>query len=191
MDSALRVASRYLTIRTACRVVARFLEARSAPHQRGWEHRKEKDEFTENNIPAELRTLWPKLKNKFKGTPDQRYEHFMEYVEEHPNEVSETLEKHSEKQVAKLLREQAKAYKEQAKQQKLEQACQKVWDKYKDALKKERDRESKERERAEKEQSKLNQLKQKAESSCKDCPTCDSGLDADLKTDPYEDVVPF
>ncbi len=159
--------------RIAKRVVAQHLAA-PTPQQRRQERRKEKDEFTENNIPAEHLRLWRKLKNQFKGTPDQRAEQFMEYVEAHPGDSEEVLQQHADKEVAKLVREQEKERKDQEKAQR---ECEKNQDKYEEAW-------YKEQERATKERQKLKQLEDKAKSVCRMCPTCENN-------DMDDERVPF
>lgn len=102
----------------ASRVVARFLAESSDPvgygTQKGWQHRRERDEEVERNVThlsPHLQTLWRKTKNKFKGTPDRRYEQFLEYVHEHPEEGLEHLDTEVEKQLKKWekLEEQERA----------------------------------------------------------------------------------
>lgn len=97
------------------RVVARFLQAKgpSGP-AKGWEKRKENDDFTEQNIPEELVMLWRKKKDQFKGTPHQRYEKFMEWVEENPEQNMYVQMEYAEKKM-----------KEHARQEKKETLCRK------------------------------------------------------------------
>lgn len=189
----LRVAARFLEqTATARAVVARFLESKGTG--RGWEHRKEKDDRAEMNIPPEYLSLWRKLKTLFKGTPDERAEQFMEYIEEHPGENDAWLQQNADKELAKVTREWEKKKREQEKQEK---ECDKNQTKYEDAWYKEQDRAHKERE-------KLKQLRQKAEGVCQACPTCESGGDGkhehgdayeepggDAGRDSYYDEIPF
>jgi hypothetical protein len=153
------------------RVAARHMEAKPPPHQRGWEHRKEQDERAQNNIPPEYQLAWKRLKNQFKGTPDQRAEQFMEYMEEHPGENDDLLQQRADKDVAKMQRDQQKQVKQ-------ERECEKNQTKYEDAW-------YKEQERATKEKSLLKKLKEKADDVCQSCPTCNVPKD-----DSY-DRVPF
>jgi len=77
----------------------------------GWEHRKEREEMVERNIEAlapHLKLLWRKMRNQFRGTPDRRYEQFLEYVEEHPGEDMALLEDDAEKALKKLIRDREK-----------------------------------------------------------------------------------
>jgi len=163
------------------RVIARFEQAKGTP--RGWEHRKEKDDFTEQNIPPEYLVLWRKLKNRFKGTPHERAEQFMEYVEEHPGENTEALQENADKEVAKMTREWAQKHREQVK---LEKECDKTQTKYEDAW-------YKEQERATKEKNNLKQLQEKAEGACKACPTCDESEGPRDYPDSggHDDNIPF
>jgi len=143
---------------------------------RGWEHRKEQDERAKNNIPREYWLTWEKLKGKFRGTPDQRAEQFMEYLEEHPGEDDEIAQQYADREVAKLKREQQ----DQARK---ERVCEKDQDKYEEAW-------YKEQERATKERAKLKQLKEKADSACRACPTCHYDDDPKPAKDDFDDV-PF
>lgn len=105
------------------------------PHQKGWEHRKERDEFAKNNIPPEYHTMWEKWKRVFKGTPDQRAEKFMEYMEtdQAQNELHHMQEEDTAKQVAKDLRKrqqeeraEAARAKAQEKADQLAAKCEKI-----------------------------------------------------------------
>jgi len=65
----------------ATRVVARYLEGKAPTGPaKGWERRKENDDFAKMNIPEKYHMLWEKEKRFYKGTPDQRSEQFMEWV---------------------------------------------------------------------------------------------------------------
>ena len=98
-----RVAARYKAV-----IAARILVALPSSHQRGWEHRKEQDERASNNIPPEHLLAWNKLKKMFKGTPDQRAEQFMEYLEANPGDSDEMLQEKADKDMAKMIRENDK-----------------------------------------------------------------------------------
>ncbi len=166
----------------AHRVADRYLEAKGTG--RGWEHRKEKDDFAEQNIPPEHIILWRKLKNRFKGTPHERAEQFMEYLEEHPGENMDALQENADKELAKMTREWEKKRREQVK---LEKECDKNQTKYEDAW-------YKEQERATKEKNNLKDLKEKSEGVCRACPTCDvneSPNSYDNGGGGYDDGVPF
>ena len=156
-------------------IAARYLEALT-PHQRGWEKRKEKDDFTEQNIPPEHLALWKKLKNQFKGTPHERAEAFREYVESHPGESDAVLQQNADKEIAKLQREQEKERREQVK---LERECEKNQDKYESAWYAEQERQTREK-------AKLKQLKEKADSVCEVCPSCHQ-----YGPDEPREMVPF
>lgn len=86
------------------RVVARFLEALT-PHQKGWEHRKEKNERVIRELDPHLQHLWRKMQYQFKGDPEDRAEQFKEYVEEHPGEDMGALQDNVDKQLARMVRE--------------------------------------------------------------------------------------
>lgn len=175
--ASLRVARKFLEVAIVKTVVARFLEAKGTG--RGWEHRKEQDERAAVNIPLEHQLLWRKLKTMFKGTPHEKFEQFMEYLEEHPGESEAWLQQNADKELAKVTREWEKKQREQGK---LEKECDKNQTKYEEAWYKEQERASKERE-------KLKQLKQKADGVCEACPTCDKdGNDGHEHGDAYEEL---
>ena len=78
---------------------------------RGWEHRKERDEAVEKNVEMlspHLRALWRKTKNLFKGTPDRRYEMFLQYVHENPEQGLELLQDEVEQQLRKWEKSEEK-----------------------------------------------------------------------------------
>jgi len=59
---------------------------------KGWHRRREKSERVVQNIPPDYEPLWRRVGGHFRhGTPHQRYEAFMQYAEEHPDEVVEAL----------------------------------------------------------------------------------------------------
>jgi hypothetical protein len=66
-------------------------QARSLAAYRGHETRAEREHGVLVNVPDELVPLWQKTKAMFKGTPHQRWERFMEYVEAHPGEAERAL----------------------------------------------------------------------------------------------------
>jgi DNA topoisomerase I len=176
------------TDKLASKVAARF--AKLSPQQRGWERRRENDERALNNIPPEHAFAWKKLKKLFKGTPDQRAEQFMEYLEEHPGESDEWLQENADKEVSKAIREWEKEQREEAKaekarlreQKKLEKDCDRKQIKYENAW-------YKEQERATKVKHKLQELKGLADDTCLVCPTCPQPQDDTV--DPFEERVPF
>lgn len=58
------------------------------------ERRQELDDYTRANLPKSHWPLWEEVKSAFqRGTPDQRAERFMEYVEENPSAVLEAQER--------------------------------------------------------------------------------------------------
>ena len=62
-------------------------QARSLAAYRGHETRSEADDRVTCNIDPAYLPLWHRTKALFKGTPHQRYERFLEYVEAHPGEA--------------------------------------------------------------------------------------------------------
>jgi len=142
-----------------------------SPQQRGWERRRERDERAQYNIPSEYHGLWNKLKNQFKGTPDERAEQFMEYIEEHPYENDAWLQENADREIAQMERERQK-------QIRLERKCETGQDKYEDAW-------YKEQERATKEKRRLKQLKERADDVCQACPTCKVTPDEDYEPVPF------
>ncbi|MCK6586922.1 MAG: hypothetical protein L6Q76_04985 [Polyangiaceae bacterium] len=53
------------------------------------ERREEGDDFVVQNLSPELIPLWNRVKRKFSGTPHDRWEEFLEWVEENPDAVSD------------------------------------------------------------------------------------------------------
>ena len=68
------------------------VEDRSSGARRGWEHRRERDEWVVQNLDPSLVPLWTRLKDSFRGTPEERYEALMQYVHDHPGEETEALQ---------------------------------------------------------------------------------------------------
>lgn len=61
---------------------------RSAVARRAAETRRESEERVTVNLSAELLPLWTRVRSQFQsGTPHERFEAFMQYVEEHPEEA--------------------------------------------------------------------------------------------------------
>ncbi len=98
------------------RVVARYLEAKPTGRAKGWETRKENDEFAKQNIPEEYHALWEKVKGQFKGDPHTRYEKFMEYIE---------VGGGAEDNIHVVMENAEKMLKEQQKKEKKETLCRK------------------------------------------------------------------
>jgi DNA repair protein RadC len=69
-----------------------IVEDRASGARRGWEHRRERDEFVIQNLDPSLVPLWERLKGQFRGTPEQRYEQFTQYVHDHPDEQMGALQ---------------------------------------------------------------------------------------------------
>jgi hypothetical protein len=61
--------------------------SRSAAARRGWETRRERTDLASHNVPPELLPLWERTRWIFKGTPHERFEAFMQYVHERPEDV--------------------------------------------------------------------------------------------------------
>ncbi len=53
----------------------------------GAEHRRERDEGAEVNIPPHLLSTWRRVKRQFRGTPHQRYEQFTQYIHDHGEDM--------------------------------------------------------------------------------------------------------
>jgi hypothetical protein len=60
------------------------VEDRTSGARRGWEHRRERDEWVVQNLEPYLLPLWERIKGSLRGTPEERYEAFMQYVHDHP-----------------------------------------------------------------------------------------------------------
>jgi RadC-like JAB domain-containing protein len=68
------------------------VEDRSSGARLGWEHRRERDEAVVANLDPALVPLWTRMSGQFRGTPEQRYDAFMQYVHDHPGEENEALQ---------------------------------------------------------------------------------------------------
>ena len=82
------------------------VEDRTSGARRGWEHRRERDEAVVTNLDPSLVPLWSRMKGSFRGTPHERYEQFLEYVEEHPSEGVEHLQDDVDARLEAELRRQ-------------------------------------------------------------------------------------
>jgi hypothetical protein len=72
------------------------------------ERRQESDDEVRQNIPAELVPLFERVKKTIKGSTRQsRTEAFMQYAEENPHEVVDAQEAISQREIARLIREEA------------------------------------------------------------------------------------
>lgn len=69
-----------------------LVEDRTSGARRGWEHRRERDEWVVQNLEPALIPLWTRMKGQFTGTPHERYDAFMAYVHDHPGEETEALQ---------------------------------------------------------------------------------------------------
>jgi hypothetical protein len=80
---------------------------RSAAARLGHEHRSERDQEALANIEAiepSYLPLWTKEQRRFKGSPHERYEQFVEYADSHPNEVARAYAEESERKTESLIR---------------------------------------------------------------------------------------
>jgi hypothetical protein len=80
-----------------------------ASYLRGWEHRREKEEAVLVNLSPDEIVLWRKIKNRFKGSPHERFEKFKHYVHEHPEELRRRLGEHGEERAKALVRKREAA----------------------------------------------------------------------------------
>lgn len=73
----------------------------------GAEHRRERDEAVEVNIPPHLLALWRRTKGQFKGTPHERYEQFMQHVHDVDGSGEEmtALQDDADDKLAAMIRE--------------------------------------------------------------------------------------
>ena len=79
------------------------VEAQAPSHYRGWDKRRERDEAVRANLDPGLLPLWDRVGKGFKGTPHQRYEAFMRYVHDHPDEVVEAQQGESSARARQLI----------------------------------------------------------------------------------------
>ncbi|MGA8138722.1 MAG: hypothetical protein WCA48_31855 [Pseudomonas gingeri] len=78
---------------------------RAAGGRRAAETRGEREDFARQNIPADLLPLWEQIKGRFKGSPHERSEAFLEYADAHPQEVIEAMQERSDEQLDRMIRE--------------------------------------------------------------------------------------
>ena len=78
-------------------------EDRPEGARRGWQHRRERDEFVTQNLPPELIPLWERIKGQFHGTPEERYQQFMAYVQDHPGEEMAAVQSESDAKLDALI----------------------------------------------------------------------------------------
>jgi hypothetical protein len=72
---------------------------------RGWETRRERDEQVAVNVPDELLPLWERIHSCIEGeTPHARFERFMEYAEEHPDESVAAMQEAADRKVDRMTR---------------------------------------------------------------------------------------
>ena len=77
---------------------------------RGWEHRRERDERVEVNLPEDLVPLWRRVKRGLRcKTPHECYEAMIHYAEEHPGEAVVAMADDAERDLTRLLREERAA----------------------------------------------------------------------------------
>lgn len=88
-DRDIRLASEASRRRKAARAYTRLRKDRRLPPA----DFVESDSLASHSIPDELLTLWEKERHRFPYdlSPDRRAEMFMEWTEEHPDEVTESL----------------------------------------------------------------------------------------------------
>ena len=80
-------------------------ETRSLAAYRGWERRRERDEFVAVNVPADLLPLWERTKLQFRGTPEERLEAFLAYAHDHEGEGVAALADEADAKLEAMIRE--------------------------------------------------------------------------------------
>jgi len=84
--------------------------SRSSSAYRGWEHRRERDQAVEGNLPADLVPLWRKVKRGLRCTTSHDcYQAMMHYAHEHPGEDVVALAEDAERDLARILGEERRA----------------------------------------------------------------------------------
>jgi len=84
--------------------------SRSVAAYRGWEHRRERDERVEGNLPADLVPLWRKVKRGLRcTTAHDCYEAMMHYAHEHPGEAVVAMAEDAERDLERMLRAERRA----------------------------------------------------------------------------------
>ncbi len=72
------------------------------------ERRHESDDEVRQNIPEDLHALFERVKRSIKGSAHQsRTEALLHYAEEHPGEVVDAQEELSQREIARMIREEA------------------------------------------------------------------------------------
>lgn len=80
--------------------------ARSVAASRGWDRRREREEFAAVNIPANLLPLWEREKGRFtEGTPDDRARAFLEWAEAHERDAVAARDRESATKLAAAVAE--------------------------------------------------------------------------------------
>ena len=74
----------------------------------GAEHRRERDEAVEVNIPPHLLPLWRKTRLQFKGDPHRRYEQFMHYAGETDGEDMAAVQSSADDTLDAMIRERTR-----------------------------------------------------------------------------------
>ena len=81
------------------------VEDRRSGARRGWQHRREHDEAVVRNLDPSLVPLWQRIGGQFRGSPEQRYSDFMQYVHEHPEEGIAATQEESDAKLERLIRQ--------------------------------------------------------------------------------------
>src|SRR5208337_1457640 len=81
-----------------------IVEDRASGARRGWEHRREKDEWVVQNLDPSMVPLWRRIGAQFRGTPGQRYEAFMQYVHDHPNDEMSAIQSNADEWLEEELK---------------------------------------------------------------------------------------
>jgi len=85
---------------------------RSSGAYRGWEHRRERDERVEQNLPADLVPLWRRVKRGLRcTTPHDCYEKMLQYAHDNPGESVVALAEDAERNLERLLSAERSAIK--------------------------------------------------------------------------------
>ncbi len=98
--------------RTLQRQLAHAEHRRRKDTRTAAERRQESDDEVLRNLPDDLVELWHKVKKQIRATDRMsRTEAFLAYVENHPEELVETMQELSDRELKKLLREERRLQK--------------------------------------------------------------------------------
>jgi len=86
------------------------VSTRAAGARRGWEHRRERDERVEQNLPSDLVPLWRRVKRGLRcTTAHDCYEKMLQYAHDNPGEAVVAMAESAERDLEALLAAERRA----------------------------------------------------------------------------------